>query len=161
MKILLFLALLGTMPLACQSISTNETKFYAIYEIDIYLNDYNVLTPYNESAYIQKVGVGHTKFVDTNPSLKAEFGHNIYEYYYGDSFVTINDEYGVCGIVIKNPVLSINGITIGDTRSKVLEAFSKVNIEANNLFIYHGDNSLTFTLDANNKVSEILFYVPD
>ena len=112
-----------------------EDSYYEWGEIDIFVNGYNILTPYTESEFRSKVGADFTKFRDTNDTILLEFDYNIYYYVYGESSIIVDDEWGISDIQIHDQNLSINGIRLGDPIEKAKSAFPKHEVRSNDIII--------------------------
>ena len=129
-------------------------------ELDIEVNGYSVNRPYDKREFEDTVGNNFTEFVDTNDTILLEFQHNIYEYYYGNSSIIIDDEYGISDIQIKDASLAINGIKVGDSIEKVKRTFSKYQVYADCLRIWHSDYPLSYYFDENGIITRIFYFVP-
>ncbi len=143
-----------------QNLQIVDDRGYGFDDIDIMLNNYNILTPYNQSAFRSKVGGNFTKFTDTTADLLLEFGYNEYAYEYGQSSVIINDKWGVSDIQIEDGNLAINGIMIGDSIEKAKSVFSRYRVKSNAIIIeYGGRGFLRFEYNSSGKITYIAYLV--
>ncbi len=144
---------------------------------DFYVNNFEIVrSGYNHDEIVAKIGTPDS-IRESGPEIEIEFGHKIYRYYYGNSFIRFFGESSdpvlgnsISDIFIKDTSLSINSITVGDTISKVKETFPKDNYPGqrqgihrgrNYLRIYYGtsDLSVGFYYDANNVITRISYVV--
>ena len=133
-------------------------NIYQLSEKNITVNEFNILEELDEEDIDFEIG---------NPdSIKKEgletineFGYDIIRYCYGSSIIVARGLF-IGDIFINDTRLSINGIKVGDYIGKVKNEFLKYNIKNYEVVIYHGDNSLTFYFDSNNKITKIIYSVP-
>ena len=127
---------------------------------EYFVNDFNINSEYNESEIISKIGAPDSK-TEGGPEIIQEFGYNTYMYKYGASYIDFKDEANaITSITIKDTKLSINGITIGATKSEVKSKFENYDELDNRLVIrFQGYAVLSFTFDANGLLSKISYIV--
>ncbi len=160
LKIILLLTLLSSTITTCQG--QNQTVFYELDEIEIFVGEWELLAPYNHTEFLQKVGSAHTKFTDKH--AYPEFQWEEYEYEFNASLIMFSQN-EIADIFIRDASLSINGIKIGDSIDKVKQEFSKWNAnginEKTRITIWYGDFPLSFYYSPiTNKISKITYIVP-
>ncbi|MEN8125892.1 MAG: hypothetical protein ABFR32_12275 [Bacteroidota bacterium] len=121
---------------------------YDLNEKSIRINFFDVSEEFSEEDILFEIG-------EPDSISRSDYD----QYYYGNSVISVRDLF-ITNINILDTSLSINNIKIGDDILKVKSEFLKNNVKNNEIVIYHGDNSLTFYYDSNNKITKIIYTVP-
>ncbi|MFS4457317.1 hypothetical protein [Maribacter sp. 2304DJ31-5] len=148
-KIILNLAFL-TILISCKTVTAQE----------YFVNDFNISSEFNQSEIISKIGTPDS-ISEGGSEIVQEFGYNTYIYKYGASYIDFKDEsHAITSITIKDTKLSINGITVGASKSEVKSKFENHEEINDRLVVRFQDYAaISFVFDTNGLVSKISYVV--
>jgi len=136
-----------------------EQKFYNYQELAIFLQGWEIHTPYEKEAFLEKIEKPYTDFQDTTPELYAEFGYDIYVYFFHTSFLEIRDGV-ISDMVLNDDTLAVDGIRVGDPIEKVEAHYKKYNYGDQRITIWDGDFPLTYSYNLDRKITMISYHIP-